>query len=226
VTSPNEPNEEENIVKFNLGHWRVLPGIEAVFPVSVVDIQIEPDALVVTGYDRPIRARWDYLNGTSITARFSSPMPNVIRVQLIHFKGRQERQPAFDLDYALTHPAVSTGRDEHRAWLNAGGLSVSLPTEGEWRLTFERDGQPLTESEPGAIGLFTQNEKTYLREQLSLQVGETVYGLGEHFGPLVRNGQSIEMWNEDGGTDSEYAYKNVPFYLSNQGYGVLVNHPG
>ena len=34
------------------------------------------------------------------------------------------------------------------------------------------------------------------------------------------------MWNEDGGTDSEYAYKNVPFYLSNQGYGVLVNHPG
>ncbi len=101
-----------------------------------------------------------------------------------------------------------------------------VPTEGQWRFDFQRDGQPLTESEPQAVGLFTQDGKTYLREQLSLQVGETVYGLGERFGPFVKNGQSIDMWNEDGGTDSELAYKNVPFYLTSQGYGVLVNHPG
>lgn len=31
------------------------------------------------------------------------------------------------------------------------------------------------------------------------------------------------MWNEDGGTCSEIAYKNIPFYLTNRGYGVLVN---
>ena len=34
------------------------------------------------------------------------------------------------------------------------------------------------------------------------------------------------MWNADGGTASEQAYKNVPFYLTNRGYGVFVNHPG
>ncbi|HZG66087.1 MAG TPA: alpha-xylosidase, partial [Herpetosiphonaceae bacterium] len=28
-----------------------------------------------------------------------------------------------------------------------------------------------------------------------------------------------------GGTGSEQAYKNIPFYLTNRGYGVLVNHP-
>jgi alpha-D-xyloside xylohydrolase len=33
------------------------------------------------------------------------------------------------------------------------------------------------------------------------------------------------MWNEDGGTSSEQAYKNIPFYLTNRGYGVFVNHP-
>src|SRR4029453_1453126 len=33
------------------------------------------------------------------------------------------------------------------------------------------------------------------------------------------------MWNEDGGTSSELAYKNIPFYLTNRGYGVFVNHP-
>ena len=33
------------------------------------------------------------------------------------------------------------------------------------------------------------------------------------------------MWNADGGTASEQAYKNVPFYFSDRGYGVFVNHP-
>ena len=29
----------------------------------------------------------------------------------------------------------------------------------------------------------------------------------------------------DGGTSTEQSYKNIPFYLTNRGYGVLVNHP-
>ncbi|HET6485330.1 MAG TPA: alpha-xylosidase, partial [Spirochaetia bacterium] len=65
----------------------------------------------------------------------------------------------------------------------------------------------------------------FLRERLSLAVGECVYGLGERFGPLVRNGQSVDIWNEDGGTSTDIAYKNIPFYLTSRGYGVLVNHP-
>jgi len=45
------------------------------------------------------------------------------------------------------------------------------------------------------------------------------------FAALVKNGQSIDSWNRDGGTSTEQAYKNIPFYLTNRGYGVLVNHP-
>jgi len=213
-------------MKFDLGHWRLLPGTEAIYAASVVDVHVEADALVVTGYDRAVHSRWDYLNGAIITARFSSPMPNVLRVQLTHFQGQRQRLPVFDLNYSLTNPAVSIGRDEKKAWLETGDLRVEVPTEGEWRLIFNRNGQRLTESEPRSVGLFSRHGKTYVREQLSLQVGETVYGLGERFGPFVKNGQSIDMWNEDGGTDSEYAYKNIPFYLTSQGYGVLVNHPG
>ncbi|MBU4465425.1 MAG: alpha-xylosidase, partial [Actinobacteria bacterium] len=69
-------------------------------------------------------------------------------------------------------------------------------------------------------------ETVFVHEQLDLGVGELIYGLGERFGPLVKNGQSVEIWNADGGTSSEQAYKNVPFYLSSRGYGVLVNDPG
>jgi len=211
-------------MKFNRGHWELLPGTEAIYPATIVDTVVEPDSITITGYDHTIQARWNYLHGTSITARFSSPMPNVIRVQLTHFKGLRERLPAFDLQDA--HPTVSTGRDESHIWLKSGNLSVVAPVDGEWQFAFERDGKPLTASDPHAVGLFTQQGTTYLRDQLSLQVGETVYGLGEHFGPLVKNGQSLDIWNDDGGTDSELAYKNVPFYITSQGYGVLVNHPG
>ena len=62
--------------------------------------------------------------------------------------------------------------------------------------------------------------------QLALDVGENVYGLGERFTPYVKNGQTVDIWQADGGTSSEQAYKNIPFYLSSRGYGVFVNHPG
>ena len=68
--------------------------------------------------------------------------------------------------------------------------------------------------------------KNYMVEQLLIDVDEYVYGLGERFTPFVKNGQTVEMWNEDGGTASEIAYKNIPFYITNKGYGVLVDNEG
>ncbi|MEZ4639924.1 MAG: hypothetical protein R2856_34015 [Caldilineaceae bacterium] len=64
----------------------------------------------------------------------------------------------------------------------------------------------------------------FAHEQLSLGVGETVYGLGERFTPFVKNGQVVDMWNEDGGTSSELAYKNVPFYMTNRDLQRLRDH--
>jgi alpha-D-xyloside xylohydrolase len=85
----------------------------------------------------------------------------------------------------------------------------------------------LTASERKAMAAIgTDDGAHYIREQLRLGVDTTVYGLGERFGPLVKNGQSVDIWNADGGTSSEQAYKNVPFYLTNSGYGVFVDHPG
>ncbi len=213
-------------MKFDKGHWLLLPGTQATYPLTVTDVAVDQQSLTVFGYSQYVNGRGNLTDGVAITARFTSPMPNVIRVQLTHFKGRRERLPAFDLDYALTNSDVSTGCDDQRAWLDAGGLCVEVPTHGAWTFAFQRDGQYLTQSEHRAVGLFTQNGETYLREQLSLQPGELIYGLGERFGAFIKNGQAVDSWNEDGGTNSEYAYKNVPFYLTSQGYGVLVNHPG
>jgi alpha-D-xyloside xylohydrolase len=62
-----------------------------------------------------------------------------------------------------------------------------------------------------------------MREQLSMGIDEKIYGLGERFTNFVKNGQVVDTWNQDGGTGSEQAYKNIPFYISSNGYGVFVD---
>ena len=51
-----------------------------------------------------------------------------------------------------------------------------------------------------------------------------IYGMGEQFTAFTKNGQNVYIWNEDGGTSTQQAYKNIQFYISNKGYGVFVNH--
>ena len=60
---------------------------------------------------------------------------------------------------------------------------------------------------------------------LNISVGENIYGFGEKFSTFVKNGQTVEVWNYDGGTCSEQTYKSIPFYVSSRNYGVFVNHP-
>lgn len=49
-----------------------------------------------------------------------------------------------------------------------------------------------------------RRKEPFMSLNFSLDVGEKVYGLGERFGPLVRNGSTIDIWNEDGATSSPY----------------------
>lgn len=86
-------------------------------------------------------------------------------------------------------------------------------------------GDQTTEKSKWEDGIFFERQG-YMLAALDLGVGEKLYGLGERFGPFIKNGQTVDIWNEDGGTSSELAYKNIPFYVSSRGYGVFVNHPG
>lgn len=57
-----------------------------------------------------------------------------------------------------------------------------------------------------------------------LRHDEHIYGLGEHFTEFDKRGQQITMWNYDTlGCRDEKAYKNIPFYISSYGYGMLLN---
>ncbi len=75
---------------------------------------------------------------------------------------------------------------------------------------------------------FVKNRKPkrmYSVENFNIYPDESIFGLGEKFGPLNRVGQTISLWNIEGiGNTSGRAYKHIPFYLSSRGYGVFFNH--
>lgn len=135
--------------------------------------------------------------------------------------------------------------------LTTGGLTAKVVKGTPWNLTFiGEDGKVLTESAGKSLGRFKLGAESnvtaqpvsefgvtmdgsardesdvFIAIQLHLSVGEDVYGLGERFGAYVKNGQSVDIWNEDGGTASEQGYKDIPFYMTSNGYGVLVNNCG
>jgi alpha-D-xyloside xylohydrolase len=213
-------------VKFTDGFWRKRDGVTALHPVQVEDVSVDADSLTVYATTRRMRDRGDTLDTPLITVRCWSPMPDVIAVRLSHFLGARARGPEFEIGTGPA-PGVRVTEDAESASLTSGGLTARFHRGQQWRLEFVAGDRVLTGSGYKGMGVIdTDAGEHYVHEQLDLGVGECVYGLGERFGPLVRNGQAVDIWNEDGGTASEQAYKNVPFYLTNRGYGVLVNHPG
>lgn len=212
-------------MKFTDGYWRMREGVQAFYPAQAYDIEVTPDSFTVYAPTRRIMHRWDMLNGPLLTVEFSAPLPDVIRVRLTHLTGQQPRPPQFELS-AQAAQGVTVTEDSTAVTLTSDKLAVRVPRGDEWRVEFIANGRVVTASGPRGMGIILESGKHYLHEQLSLGVGESVYGLGERFTAFVKNGQVVDMWNRDGGTSSEQAYKNIPFYLTNRGYGVFVNHPG
>ena len=223
-------------MKFTDGRWLLRPGVQAFHPVEVLDAETGPGTLIVRAAVRPIRHRGDLLKGPMITLTLSAPAPDVIAVNITHLTGLVHRPPAFEIeetvlaaDNGSTAARSFRESDDGGEWavLTSGQLSARVRTGADWRLEFRAGDRLLTASEAGAAAIVTTSGGAhYLREQLSLGLDTAVYGLGERFGPLVKNGQVVDLWNADGGTGSEQAYKNIPFCLTNAGYGVFVNDPG
>ncbi|MET0590584.1 MAG: alpha-xylosidase, partial [Naasia sp.] len=236
-------------MKFTDGFWQTRPGVDALYAREVYDIDTRGDELVITAPTAIVTHRGATLNRPTLTVTLFSPMTGVIGVRVEHFQGTPRPQ-GFELVGAVEGAAqvsVSEVDGVLVGELRSGDL-VATVTKGEpWNLTFTSGGRVLTASGAKSLGYMALSAdadvdrgpvgnaragtagarpSTFVHEQLDLAVGETIYGLGERFGPLVKNGQSVDIWNADGGTSSEQAYKNVPFHLSSRGYGVLVNDTG
>jgi alpha-D-xyloside xylohydrolase len=211
-------------MKFTDGYWQVRKGMMPYFPAQVYGIEVEPGALTVSAPTKRIVTRGDTLDLPILTIRFSAPVDNVIRVQIVHHKGELLRKPQFILsEDSHFQPEISDSKE--CATLTSGQLTMRIQKGDKWLVEYKAGERVITSSAWHGMGFVDTPDGRFIFEQLNIGVGECVYGLGERFSAYVKNGQVIDIWNEDGGTSSEQAYKNIPFYLTNRGYGVFVNHP-
>jgi len=232
-------------MKFRNGAWHWYDNVDAHTMRQVQEYRIEGSTLLVAAADREGRRNFE---AHVLELRITSPMPDVIRVEATHHAPRSAGVRGFDLDYSLQATGVTVEDLADEIVFTSGKAALHIG-KAKWEMRF-MDGETLlagsvgdgnagdglgymsVRKRPGLTGElegqdlgYAPGSGNYMMQRLTMAVGETIYGLGERFGPLVKNGQSVTIWNEDGGTSSEQAYKNIPFYLSSRGYGMLVNSP-
>ncbi|GAA3135757.1 alpha-xylosidase [Planomonospora alba] len=120
--------------------------------------------------------------------------------------------------------------------IDAGPLRAEI-TLSPWHLRFtDASGATLLEQDRGHVDISGRLRTLPFgrstagggvagyHESFAAPADEAFTGFGESFTPLDKRGQRPVMWNFDAfGAESQRAYKNVPFYISSRGYGVLVD---
>lgn len=212
-------------MKFTNGYWLTRKGIESIYAVEYGYHRVEENTLTVFAPSTHVPGRAATVNIPSMTVTLTSPMENVIKVSLVHFKGYPYEGPFFEVQDM--NPAVSITEDETYIYYKSGNMTARIcKMANSWKIEYYDGDRYLTETSYRNMAHMqnTNTGKSYMLDQLAIDVDEYFYGLGERFTPFVKNGQIVDMWNEDGGTASELTYKNIPFYISNKGYGVLVDN--
>ncbi|KIK59661.1 glycoside hydrolase family 31 protein [Collybiopsis luxurians FD-317 M1] len=241
-------------MKFIDGFWLLKHGVKPYYGLQVVKVDQQSNIYELQVSTRPIRHRGDTLGGPVLTVKIYSPTEGVIGVKIDHFSHVQPTVNIPLFPNAQPIPNATAAKSGSDYTLSTAGLEAVI-TENPYTITFKSPKRILTFAGPKHQGVFDVPSRwtvssashssclatdlasnpnpeplppvvRYINSELNLSPGELIYGFGEQFGAFVKNGQSVKIWNQDGGTSSDQAYKCVPFYITNRNYGVFINHPG
>ncbi|USW51789.1 Putative glycoside hydrolase family 31, galactose mutarotase-like domain superfamily [Septoria linicola] len=231
-------------MKFRDGMWLVAQDKRVEYAEEVYSsiASQNGDKLSLLCPTTPIRSRGDTLNRPTLTVDLEAVTDGIMSVEVTHWHGATNKGPHYDLfphgkpaDLNSCITKSSTGTT-----LSSGSISATLSsaphtfdirfhsTDGKHNLTSLLNRSIAFAYSPPTVSPMQTADmrsfKHYILTQTTLGVGEQVFGLGERFGALNKVGQSISLWNADGGTSSDQAYKNISFWLSNKGYGIFIDH--
>lgn len=206
--------------------WMPKRGLKVFSALLTEDVEVDDHSLtawVCLDKDRLQEERRP-IGGTMMTVRYSSPMEGVIKIRMVHHTGSLTEAPSFISEDEV--PLEITEEPDYFE-LRSGPVSMRLNKGKGFYETFFCDGDEFARSDDGKMAYVVDGQdRTYIKTELKVDIGETLYGLGERFTPFVRNGQTVDIFNMNGGSNTDQVYKNVPFFFSSKGYGVLVNDTG
>lgn len=236
-------------MKFTDGLWLHKPGYDISYAVQAYETDISHNSITVFAVSNAIWNRAMTLGGVFMEITFSSYAPDIIKVTIKHHGGGSSlKKPHFELNENKKYKPLIT-KHEGYVQMQSGGTVLKIKQGKSWEVSFFRNEKKLTGSKNKCTSYISEEPlhaemrckanickrffdcpesscTGFIREQLSLDAGECIYGFGEKFTPFVKNGQTVEMWNSDGGTSTDQSYKCIPFYISSKGYGVFVNSTG
>jgi alpha-D-xyloside xylohydrolase len=204
-------------MKFTNGFWLLREGVSLSKAVQLQKTEHHNQQLELLYATKKIEHRGHTLNIGTVGVEVDSPLHDVIRLKVTHLKGGKT-----PLRFALNEEKPSVQISDNS--FTSGNLTAKFSSDFgiEW---FGNGNKFATQDDKGLF-YAKAPEGNFIAAQMPIGVGEQIYGLGERFTAFVKNGQVVDVWNEDPGTNTDQAYKNIPFYLSNRGYGVFVNHTG
>ena len=210
-------------MKFLNGGWLIRDGFDVKYAAEVYDARICDDKLIIYMPYKQIAHKGETLDGGMLTMEVFTPHKDVIGVKLYNYKGKLKKSPNFEINKEDIKPMIKV--DNAVCNFQSGDLCVNIQREN-LVTEFSYKGKPIIQSTSKSKAVVHDcNGQVHISDQLSIDVGECIYGLGERFTNFIKNGQTVDIWNEDGGTGTTQAYKNIPFYVSNKNYGVFVNSP-
>lgn len=110
--------------------------------------------------------------------------------------------------------------------------------ENPWKVLIrDANGKILTQTRGQADGRssytptlpfsFVRRASDYSRSVaavFSISPDEKIFGCGESFTRLDKNGQKVVLWTHDpNGVETQTMYKPIPFYMSSRGYGMFMH---
>ncbi|MFM6977684.1 MAG: alpha-xylosidase, partial [Micrococcales bacterium] len=189
-------------MKFTNGFWLLREGVSLSKAVQLQKIEHDGQKLELLYATKKIEHRGNTLNIGTVGVEVDSPLDDVIRLKATHLKGAHT-----PLRFSLNEhqPTVKISDTDGSASFSSGNLTAKFSAEFgiEW---FGHDNKIATQSDKGLF-YASAPEGKFIGVQMPIGVGEQIYGLGERFTAFVKNGQSLDVWNEDPGTNTDQAYK-------------------
>lgn len=210
-------------MKYLNGNWLVRDGFAIDYGQSIYDSSIENNKLTLWVPFKVITNPGMTLDDGMLTLEISSPRENIIRTKIINFRGEIDHGPNFKLNIDPDFkPEIS--ENEEKFIFKSGDTRLEITKGDQILFNFFYKDQLRAEVPARSIArIFDPQGKVHISNSFVLEPGEKIYGLGERFSNFVKNGQEVDMWNADGGTETIQSYKNIPLYLSNRKYGIFVN---
>ncbi len=208
-------------MKINNGMWLIAENLDVKYPREVYDFEVKNNRLILYMPFVKVLNRGNTLDGGMLTLEIGIYESN-ISFKAIHNKTMNKSKYAIKREF--NSGTLTESDSDSRIKYTCNGICLQIDKNTCVIEVYYNDELRTTIPAKGLAYIVDQDKQKYMMGALELGVNEKTYGLGERFTEFIKNGQSVDIWNQDGGTDSEQTYKNIPFLLSTNKYGLYVDH--